>query len=209
MKSRHNKGFTLIELLVVIAIIGILAAVVLASLNSAREKGKIASIKANLRNAVTQAANHYNENGSYATLCSNATITSMVSAISTGGTQARCVAYNEDWGIGVIVNTDQFYTTGPLGVLVLDAADAASGGVQTWANAVSTCAATGKRLPSASAIRALYDIGTAAPTSFAASYYWSSTENTLDTSQAYIGYMNTSAIGSFTKANTYRVRCGI
>lgn len=45
----RNKGFTLIELLVVIAIIGILSSVVLASLNSARVKGRIAATQTSLK----------------------------------------------------------------------------------------------------------------------------------------------------------------
>lgn len=60
---KTNKGFTLIELLVVIAIIGILSSVVLASLNTARNKGSDAAIKANLANARAQAEIYYDNNG--------------------------------------------------------------------------------------------------------------------------------------------------
>lgn len=48
MHSR-KKGFTLIELLIVVAIIGVLSAVVLVSLNSARAKGRDAKRMSDMR----------------------------------------------------------------------------------------------------------------------------------------------------------------
>jgi len=58
-----KKGFTLIELLVVIAIIGILASVVLASLQTARNRGADSAVKASLSNARAQAELFYETNG--------------------------------------------------------------------------------------------------------------------------------------------------
>lgn len=67
------RGFTLIELLVVISIIGILASVVLVSLNSARNRGADAAIKGNISGIRTQAELTYDTSNSYATVCANAT----------------------------------------------------------------------------------------------------------------------------------------
>ncbi len=70
MKNRFTKGFTLIELLVVIAIIGVLASVVLASLNSARTKGSDAAVRANMANARAEAEIWYDNAGVYNGVCS-------------------------------------------------------------------------------------------------------------------------------------------
>jgi prepilin-type N-terminal cleavage/methylation domain-containing protein len=51
MRKVINRGFTLIELLVVIAIIGILASIILVSVNGARSKGRDAQRVSNLQQA--------------------------------------------------------------------------------------------------------------------------------------------------------------
>lgn len=59
------QGFTLIELLVVIAIIGLLASVVMASLNSVRAKGRDAKRKADFSQIVRALELYYDTYGRY------------------------------------------------------------------------------------------------------------------------------------------------
>ena len=65
MTNKINSGFTLIELLVVISIIGLLASVVLVSLNSARDKSKNAVRKATLRQLQAAVEIYYSYNETY------------------------------------------------------------------------------------------------------------------------------------------------
>lgn len=63
--KQKNKGFTLIELLVVVSIISLLASVVLASLNSARAKGRDAKRKQDLETMRTVIYSYYLDHGTY------------------------------------------------------------------------------------------------------------------------------------------------
>jgi prepilin-type N-terminal cleavage/methylation domain-containing protein len=98
MKKTLTKGFTLIELLVVIAIIGILSAVVLASLNTARSKGSDAAIQSDLSTVKTEAEIYYGGAGanSYKTMCS--ADTTIVNALKG--------AQSDNGGTAPVCNTD-------------------------------------------------------------------------------------------------------
>lgn len=60
-----SRGFTLVELLVVIAIIGLLSSIVLASLNTARQKGYDAKRVSDLRSMQTALELYYSDHGQY------------------------------------------------------------------------------------------------------------------------------------------------
>lgn len=92
MFKRSKKGFTLIELLVVIAIIGILASIILASLNSARIKSRDARRIADVKEIQLALELYFNSNNAYPTA---------QSALVTGG-QLPVLPTDPLSGIGVV-----------------------------------------------------------------------------------------------------------
>jgi len=81
---KKQKGFTLIELLVVIAIIAILSTVVMAGLNSARQKGRDAKRLADIKQVQTALELYYNDNSTFPT----DTIPAACAGVTLGATTA-------------------------------------------------------------------------------------------------------------------------
>lgn len=214
-KNSNIVGFTLIELLVVVAIIGILSGVVLASLNSARTKGQIASIKSNLKNMIAQAELSYDTPGNYSTVCTDPGIVKMLAAITSAGGAASCYSHSAGgysrWGVSAKLNSDatKNYTVDQNGVATWDTTDAPLP-KKTWSEANPYCISVGGRLPTLEQLKTIYLTYGMTPTSigFIADAYWTNTTDPTDSSLAYGVYMSDGRVGSIGKTSPYvNVRC--
>ncbi len=161
-----KRGFTLIELLVVIAIIGVLASVVMASLNSTRAKSADSAIKSNLANMRAQAEVLYDSYGAYAVdttptyfalaQCANTADTMFANQIiwdqvrsaynaGNGVASTRCVTTAGGWAVAVQLKSGGTAGDATPDSWCVDANGASKAytwtGVQTIANSISgvTC----------------------------------------------------------------------
>ena len=115
MLYKTKRGFTLIELLVVIAIIGILSGVILASLNSARDKGSNAAIKADLKGISSQSGIIYDDAipNSYAGVCADQKVIDSLTHAMTVGTDltgtiaTRCNSIDTEWAANVLLKVPE------------------------------------------------------------------------------------------------------
>ncbi len=234
--TTKSYAFTLIELLVVIAIIGILAGVVIASLNSARTSGRVAAIKSNLKNLQTQAQLYHLDNGTFTGLCTynktglspHTSIAPMIDSLVSiaGSGNVRCVVRTSNvpgggadfnledsletrnFGVAVYYN-NRHYGVDTTGVITLDEADTTSPSTtQTWTTANNTCASLGKRLPSIEILKAINDYGAQSGNlTFVSGTYWSSTVSTLPSLYAYHHSFSTGNIRIYPQSYKNSIRC--
>lgn len=225
-QNAHKRGLTLIELLVVIAIIGILSAVVLVSLGVARERAREASVRATLKNMSVEIELLSQDTGDYNFINTECTASStslgkFVSALQAQDAGVACISLSitnngipdayARWGVAASLSG----STTPLvafaasqeGVVKFD--DVNTGSTASWVNAVSACAATGKRLPTAEEFRALYRITNTnpAPGFDTSNHYWSGTIVPGVAGSAYLVAMNSTAVGALGLGSYRFARC--
>ena len=104
------RAFTLIELLIVVAIIGILSAVVLASLSGAKSQGNDTALKADLATIETQATLYYGIGNTYCELGNSSCINNPNIVFASGS--AGCTT------VGSVFNDDSTTIDSPIGTAI-------------------------------------------------------------------------------------------
>jgi len=117
---KKNNGFTLIELLVVIAIIGLMSSIVLAALNSGRDKGSDASVKTQLVGIRSQAELYNTNNNTYVAMCTtDPNIAKMVTAARAAGggvvADSPCNSNANTWAVSAKLKGGGFWCVDYLG----------------------------------------------------------------------------------------------
>ena len=182
-----SAGFTLIELLVVISIIAILASIVLASLNSARDNGRAVAIKSNLKDMGPQMELAYSNASGYSTINTGGTanrpntvcigpVADIATAIINSGAKVRCLSVNysgwgdlaQRWGASGLIYTTvapvKAWSASNSGAVTWDAQGVNSAGsfvgsdvTMDWNTAITACALSGGRLPTIEELKTLAD----------------------------------------------------
>ena len=231
-----NNAFTLIELLVVIAIIGILSSVVITSLNSAREKSKIALIKSTLKQLYNQAEINFISLGSYSgsnpshydTTCAGIdnSLGKIAQQLIDQNIIVKCSSAASLFAATAIIYDDTMlkaWSVDQNGVVEWDKKGVTSLGVTSesgdvsmnWSYAMSACTISGGRLPSVGMLltlmKAYYEASgniSHTPVGFTSPRYWTSTENVDDASSAWRSFFDTGVITYNSKsAYNFYVRC--
>ncbi len=201
-----------------IAIIGILAGVVIASLNSARTKGRIAAIKSSLKNIGLQAELYFDTNKTYGGLCEDAKILDMMNSLNSGGVRSGCyiipdgytMQKNLNFGVSANFN-DRNFSVDNRGVVEILGTH--SVGTQNYINSMNTCLNEGARMTSLEQLKALHmsyqgDVvfGLLAAVHGTSTELFSNLDRRFYIHMENVGYNG--AISNFLKTDTLLFACG-
>ncbi len=173
----------------------------IASLNSARERARIVSIKISLKNAMTHGQRFFMDHGSYyintsTQVCNNSTgdspipeIQLAIDSIRDMGALVMCRstlgALNRvDFSIVVIYKENNFIVADPFGVMQLDKNNISST-TMSWNDAMSSCISQGKRMPGLSSFVSFWVLYGGNP-GFDSNSYWTINEDPSDNTKAYV-----------------------